>query len=38
VAVDQTSDQRRRFDLGDEVLNDTLATYTAQLRRAQSAR
>ncbi|MDC8758964.1 CHASE domain-containing protein [Janthinobacterium fluminis] len=33
VAVDQTSDQRRSFDL-DEVLRDTLATYAAQLRRA----
>jgi signal transduction histidine kinase len=33
VAVDQASGQRRRFRL-DEVLNDTLATYTAQLRRA----
>ena len=32
VAVDQTSDQRRRFDLG-EVLHDTLATFAAQLRR-----
>jgi signal transduction histidine kinase len=32
VAVDQASGQRRRFRL-DEVLNDTLATYTAQLRR-----
>jgi len=32
VAVDQTSDQRRRFDLGD-VLRDTLATFAAQLRR-----
>ncbi len=32
VAVDQTSDKRRRFDLG-EVLHDTLATFTAQLRR-----
>ena len=33
VAVDQTSDQRRRFDL-NEVLGDTLATFAAQLRRA----
>jgi signal transduction histidine kinase len=33
VAVDQASGQRRRFRL-DDVLNDTLATYTAQLRRA----
>ncbi|MES2016268.1 MAG: CHASE domain-containing protein [Pseudomonadota bacterium] len=33
VAVDQTSDQRRRFDLA-EVLHDTLATFAAQLRRA----
>jgi PAS domain S-box-containing protein len=33
VAVDQTSDQRRNFDLCD-VVNDTLATYAAQLRRA----
>jgi PAS domain S-box-containing protein len=33
VAVDQTSDKRRRFDL-DEVLHDTLATFAAQLRRA----
>lgn len=33
VAVDQTSDKRRRFDLG-EVLGDTLATFAAQLRRA----
>ena len=33
VAVDQTSDQRRRFDLGD-VIGDTLATFHAQLRRA----
>jgi PAS domain S-box-containing protein len=32
VAVDQTSDKRRRFDLG-EVLHDTLATFSAQLRR-----
>jgi PAS domain S-box-containing protein len=32
VAVDQTSDQRRRFDLCD-VVRDTLATYAAQLRR-----
>lgn len=33
VAVDQTSDQRRRFDL-NEVIRDTLATFAAQLRRA----
>ncbi len=33
VAVDQTSDKRRRFDLA-EVVHDTLATYAAQLRRA----
>ncbi|MES2298009.1 MAG: CHASE domain-containing protein [Pseudomonadota bacterium] len=33
VAVDQTSDQRRRFDLC-EVVRDTVATYAAQLRRA----
>jgi len=33
VAVDQTSDQRRRFAL-DGVLRDTLATYAAQLRRS----
>ena len=33
VAVDQTSDQRRRFDLGD-VIGDTLATFHAQLKRA----
>jgi PAS domain S-box-containing protein len=33
VAVDQTSDKRRSFDLC-EVLKDTLATYSAQLRRA----
>jgi PAS domain S-box-containing protein len=33
VAVDQTSDQRRSFDVCD-VVNDTLATYAAQLRRA----
>ena len=33
VAVDQTSDQRRQFDL-NEVLSDTLATFAAQLRRA----
>ena len=32
VAVDQTSDKRRRVDLG-EVLHDTLVTYAAQLRR-----
>jgi signal transduction histidine kinase len=33
VSVDQTSDQRRRFELG-EVVRDTAATYAAQLRRA----
>ena len=33
VAVDQTSDQRRRFDLCD-VVQDTIATYATQLRRA----
>lgn len=33
VAVDQTSDQRRRFDL-ENVLQDTLATYAPRLRRA----
>jgi PAS domain S-box-containing protein len=33
VAVDQTSDKRRRFELG-EVLHDTLATFAAQLKRA----
>jgi PAS domain S-box-containing protein len=33
VAVDQTSDKRRRFELG-EVLRDTLATFAAQLKRA----
>lgn len=33
VAVDQTSDQRRRFDLCD-VVRDTLATYSAQFKRA----
>ncbi|MGO4378215.1 sensor histidine kinase [Pseudoduganella sp. RAF53_2] len=33
VAVDQTSDQRRSFNLC-AVLHDTLATYAAQLRRA----
>jgi PAS domain S-box-containing protein len=33
VAVDQTSDQRRSFNLCG-VLHDTLATYAAQLRRA----
>jgi signal transduction histidine kinase len=32
VSVDQTSDQRRRFELG-EVVRDTVATYAAQLRR-----
>lgn len=34
VAVDQTSDQRRVFDLL-LVLQDTLATYTPRLRRAR---
>jgi signal transduction histidine kinase len=33
VAVDQTSGQRRRFQLAD-VVGDVLATYAAQLRRA----
>ncbi len=33
VAVDQTSDQRRRFDLCD-VVRDTMATYAAQFKRA----
>lgn len=33
VSVDQTSDQRRRFGLA-EVVRDTVATYAAQLRRA----
>lgn len=33
VAVDQTSDQRRRFDLC-EVISDTCATFAAQLKRA----
>ena len=33
VAVDQTSDKRRRFDL-NEVIRDTLATFHAQLKRA----
>ncbi len=33
VSVDQTSDQRRRFDMA-EVVRDTVATYAAQLRRA----
>lgn len=32
VSVDQTSDQRRRFELG-EVVHDTVATFAAQLRR-----
>ena len=36
VAVDQTSDQRRRFDLCD-VVRDTLATYAAQFKRASCA-
>ncbi|WP_426173906.1 CHASE domain-containing sensor histidine kinase [Massilia sp. TWR1-2-2] len=33
VSVDQTSDKRRPFELG-EVVRDTLATFAAQLRRA----
>jgi signal transduction histidine kinase len=33
VSVDQTSDKRRSFELGD-VVRDTLATFAAQLRRA----
>ncbi|MRV71202.1 hypothetical protein GJ700_05645 [Duganella sp. FT92W] len=33
VAVDQTSGHRRRFNLGG-VVRDTVATYAAQLRRA----
>jgi signal transduction histidine kinase len=33
VAVDQTSDKRRPFNLSG-VVHDTLATYSAQLRRA----
>ncbi|WP_083941007.1 CHASE domain-containing protein [Pseudoduganella violaceinigra] len=33
VAVDQTSDKRRNFNLYG-VVHDTLATYSAQLRRA----
>ncbi len=33
VAVDQTSDARRRFDLA-EVVRDTHATFSAQLKRA----
>ncbi|MES2756088.1 MAG: CHASE domain-containing protein [Pseudomonadota bacterium] len=33
VSVDQTSDKRRAFELG-EVVRDTLATFAAQLRRA----
>ncbi|MGW8394190.1 CHASE domain-containing protein [Pseudoduganella sp. HUAS MS19] len=33
VAVDQTSDKRRSFNLHG-VVHDTLATYSAQLRRA----
>ncbi|MET0858350.1 MAG: CHASE domain-containing protein [Telluria sp.] len=32
VSVDQTSDMRRRFELG-EVVRDTAATFAAQLRR-----
>jgi signal transduction histidine kinase len=32
VSVDQTSDMRRRFELG-EVVRDTVATFAAQLRR-----
>ena len=35
VSVDQTSDQRRRFELG-EVVRDTVATFAAQLRRTNS--
>ncbi|QYF91809.1 CHASE domain-containing protein [Massilia sp. PAMC28688] len=33
VAVDQTSDQRRRFNLS-EVIGDTCATFAAQFKRA----
>jgi signal transduction histidine kinase len=33
VSVDQTSDKRRRFELS-AVVRDTVATYAAQLRRA----
>ncbi|UUZ47212.1 HAMP domain-containing histidine kinase [Massilia sp. B-10] len=33
MAVDQTSDNRRRFDLA-EVIRDTHATFAAQLKRA----
>ncbi|QBE64664.1 CHASE domain-containing protein [Pseudoduganella lutea] len=36
VAVDQASDQRRRFGLGG-VVRDTVATFAAQLRRAGCA-
>ncbi|HEX8956662.1 MAG TPA: ATP-binding protein, partial [Burkholderiaceae bacterium] len=36
VAVDQTSDQRRVFEL-EHVLQDTLATYAPRLRRANCA-
>lgn len=35
VSVDQTSDKRRRFELG-EVVRDTVATFAAQLRRTNS--
>jgi signal transduction histidine kinase len=33
IAVDQTNDQRRAFDL-QEAVRDTIATYTPRLRRA----
>ncbi|SEN59745.1 HAMP domain-containing protein [Duganella sp. CF517] len=33
IAVDQTNDQRRQFDL-QEAVRDTIATYTPRLRRA----
>ena len=33
IAVDQTNDQRREFDL-QEAVRDTIATYTPRLRRA----
>nr|WP_315394837.1 ATP-binding protein [uncultured Duganella sp.] len=33
IAVDQTNDQRRQFDLR-EAVRDTVATYTPRLRRA----
>ena len=36
VAVDQTNDERRAFDLRN-VLEDTLATFTPRLRRANCA-